>query len=111
MQTMCEGWGVLAAAGDIDASLAPELQRLVSTALHHSGWRLIVDMRGVGFLDSTGIGIITEAAKGARANGGDLRLVRPQPLISRVLEITGLDRVISCHASVAEAAAAPLPAD
>jgi anti-sigma B factor antagonist len=73
--------------GEIDL---PEREKLRDRLCALDG-TVIVDLDGVTFLGSTGLGILAGARNRLRANGGDLFLRSPQAHIRRVLEITGLD--------------------
>ena len=57
----------------------------------------MLDLEGVDFLDSTGLGTIVSALKRARTHGGDLRLVCTEARITRLFEITGLDKAVPLH--------------
>src|SRR3954454_24286310 len=103
------GWGILTPIGEIDGYWAPRFRDQISELLAEHDQRLVVDLGRVGFLDSTAIGVMIGAMKRARALHGDVRIVNPQPFVARVLEITGLHRVIASYSSIEEAAAAPTP--
>jgi anti-anti-sigma factor len=53
-----------------------------------------VDMRAVGFLDSSGIGVLVAARRAAAARGATLSLVEPTPTVRMVLEIANLDGIL-----------------
>jgi anti-sigma B factor antagonist len=95
---------VLVVRGEVDLSSAPQLrQRLLGLAT--GGPRtVVVDLTGVSFIDSTGLGVLVSALKRLRAEGGDLRLAVDRPQIAKVLEITGLDTVFLVAPTVEEAA-------
>ena len=97
---------VLSAHGEIDVATAPLLrQEIVEIASAGSG-PLVIDLEGVDFLDSTGLGVIVSGLKRFRTLGGDVLLVSTRPGILRVFEITGLTQVFAIHATVAAAVAA-----
>ncbi len=79
--------------GEIDLSTAPQLQRelLESVAGNQV---LVVDLRGVTFIDSTGVGVLFRTAKQVTAAGGELRLVCGPGPVRRVLKVSGLDRLV-----------------
>lgn len=96
---------VAAVDGRLDLLTAQEvkrqLQEAVATGLH----RLVVDLHGVPFIDSSGLGALIGALKATRIAGGDLRIARPGDQVRYVLEISMLDRVLMCHATVEDALA------
>ena len=92
--------------GEIDVYTAPKLkERLVSLA-DSGSYQLIVDMEGVEFLDSTGLGVLVGGLKRVRAHDGWIDLVCTQSRILRIFRITGLNKVFSIYDTVAEATAA-----
>ena len=68
---------VISVAGEIDLYTAPKLQSELMRRLNDSPIRLIVDMSGVEFCDSTGINVLLAAHRHARERGGELQLARP----------------------------------
>jgi anti-sigma B factor antagonist len=55
---------------------------------------VVVDLFGVPFVDSSGLGVFAATCKRLRAAGGDLRLRSPQDHVRRVLELTGLESLV-----------------
>jgi anti-sigma B factor antagonist/stage II sporulation protein AA (anti-sigma F factor antagonist) len=80
----------LVAVGEVDLSTAEVLGEALTGVLGRSVPVVVVDLAGVGFLDSTGIATLVQARNQFTANGGTLSVVNPQPLVRRVLEITGV---------------------
>ncbi len=94
---------VLSVSGEIDVATAPQLREELLKAVHEGRGTVVLDLLGVTFLDSTGLGVIVGGLKRARSNDGDLVLVVDNRSILKVLEITGLTRVFSVHATVDDA--------
>lgn len=69
---------------------------------------LVVDLSGVGFMDSTGLGVLVGALRLARLHNGSLHLVGPRERIHRIMAITGLDSVFEFADSRSEAIALAL---
>ncbi|HET6949000.1 MAG TPA: STAS domain-containing protein [Acidimicrobiales bacterium] len=88
------GWTVVSAYGELDVATSPELREVFVRLVGEGATRLVLDLEGVDFVDSTGLGTIVSALKRARTHGGDLRLVCTQPRIARLFEITGLDKAV-----------------
>jgi anti-anti-sigma factor len=79
---------VVALRGELDASTSGELaDHLVGPP----GSLVVVDLLGLTFVDSSGLGAIHAARRKVLADGGNLVVCRPKPAVLRVLEITGLD--------------------
>ncbi len=96
-------WAVLAVRGEVDVYTAPRLRERLIEIISRGARRVVVDLEGVDFLDSTGLGVLVGALKRLRSNDGELDLVCTQPRIRKVFEITGLTKVFSIHESVEEA--------
>ena len=94
---------VLTLAGELDLYSAPELERALAESLDAGARTIVLDMLGVTFLDSTGLGVVTGAAKRARSAGGELVLVIDRQDVLRVFRITGLDRFLTLRPSLAAA--------
>src|SRR6266852_6106115 len=98
------GVTVLAPSGRLDVVGAPALKEAVSEAMKKNGHpRLVIDMEGVTFVDSSGLGSVVSALKQVRTSKGDLRLAAPNQQVRVVLELTTLDRVFPYFATVEEA--------
>jgi anti-sigma B factor antagonist len=86
---------ILSVSGEIDLYTAPTLQSELMSALSPGQVRLIVDMSGVDFCDSTGINILLAAHRHARERGGELQLARLGSATRKVLQVTGLESVFT----------------
>ena len=105
-----DGATVVEVAGELDLHSAPQLRAELTRAIESSAPpRVIVDLSGVTFLDSTGVGVLVGALKRAREADGKLHFCNPQPRVCRVFEITGLVGVLPLF-STREAALAALGA-
>jgi anti-sigma B factor antagonist len=96
---------VLEVAGEVDVYTAPGLRDRISDLLDGGQHRLVVDLGGVEFLDSTGLGVLVAGLNRAREVGGSLSLVCPQERVLKLFRITGLDEVFTVHGTVDEALA------
>jgi anti-sigma B factor antagonist len=84
---------LITADGEIDLHTEPLLRKALFTALaHDSAHTVLVDISGVTFLDSTGIGALVKAHHAAAGTNRTVRLRNPQPLATRVLRVTGLEQ-------------------
>ena len=66
---------------------------------------LVVDLQGVTFMDSTGLGVLVGRLKLVRVQDGTLKLVCTSERILKVFAITGLDKVFQIFDSIDEALA------
>jgi anti-anti-sigma factor len=84
----------IALFGDVDLLRKVELLELTS-AFRNSGARdLDVDLRGVEFMDSTGIGALFRLRRLTEDRGGTLRLVAPRRPVRRALDVAGLTELV-----------------
>ena len=100
-----DDWVLARVAGDVDVATAPRLREQLVRLISDGQAKVVLDLDGVDFLDSTGLGVIVGVLKRARTHGGDLRLVCTKQSIRKVFEITALDRTMPLAES-AEAALA-----
>ncbi|MGH9072207.1 MAG: STAS domain-containing protein [Acidimicrobiales bacterium] len=81
---------VVGLSGELDLYSAPRLRDRLDE-LVVEGWAIIVvDLDQLAFMDSSGISVLVNSAKRARASGGELRLVCTQARLIKLFEITGL---------------------
>jgi anti-sigma B factor antagonist len=102
-----DGW-VLAPRGEVDLASVPALQTALDAMARVGFMRLVLDLRGVSFMDSTGLAAIVAADLRARQGGRQLILVcRGQ--VKRLFELAGIDRHLNLAESVPTAPAHPEP--
>lgn len=83
----------LVVSGEVDVHTAPQLRHAADEVLaRRSDLRL--DMSGVGFIDSSGLGVLVSITEAARKAGGDLVVVAPSRAVVRLLELSGLTQHI-----------------
>jgi anti-sigma B factor antagonist len=104
ISTALEGGScVVTVAGEVDIYTSPELKGALANAAADGCTLVVVDLTGVSFIDSSGLGVLVGALRRAREAGGDLRLVAGDDAVSRIMKITGLDKVFSMHATADDA--------
>ena len=102
---------VVTLRGELDAHDAPRLKTDFGKAIEEAGGlaaapRVVLDLAGVAFLDSTVLGTIVGALRRIREADGKLVVVLPETPARRIFEITGLTKIFDIHASESEALAA-----
>ncbi|CAN5249177.1 anti-sigma factor antagonist BldG [soil metagenome] len=95
-----DGWSVLAVGGEIDVATAPRLREQLIGLVTGGRHRIVVDLGGVDFIDSTGLGVLIGALKRVRSRNGELVLVCTDARVLKVFDITGLDQVFRLVPSV-----------
>jgi anti-anti-sigma factor len=98
-----DGYVTLQVAGEIDLATAPTLRDAALEALRHHGTTLRVDLGDVTFMDSTGLEVLLATRRRAELEGGSLTLCRLNPMVRRVIDVTGLDRLFTIAADESSA--------
>jgi len=98
-----DGVFVLRPRGEIDVYTAPHLKEEIVSAMDAGNKQLIVDLSQVGFMDSSGLGVLVSALKRTKDVGGALRLVCSDDRILKIFRITGLTKVFSIDGGLDEA--------
>ena len=96
---------MLTVAGELDVVGGPDLRQAVMVEVRNGNAHLVLDLTGVDFIDSFGLGVVVGALKRTRLLDGDLRLVVAEPRVRRVFEVCDLDRVLELHLTVEDAVA------
>lgn len=100
-----DGAHVIAAAGEIHVTTAPELSKRLNAAIGGGRTRLVLDFSGVEFIDSTGLSVLLNALRRLTLSRGALSLVCTNPTVLRLFEITRLDATFDIVATREEALA------
>ena len=81
--------------GELDMATAPELEQAVMPRLRDGGW-VVLDLRSLDFIDSSGLRVVVGAHRSAEERGGRFTCVRGAPgsTVHRIVEIAGIDGVI-----------------
>jgi anti-sigma B factor antagonist len=98
---------VVSVHGELDLDAADHLREALQKG-DRPGHRVVLDLVGATFVDSTALGIISGAAKQLDGSGGSLTVVASDPRIIRIFKLTGLDRRVRVESSLAEAIAQKL---
>ena len=96
-------WTVVEVKGEVDLYTAPRLKERMADLTAQGRSQLAVDLEGVEFMDSTGLGVLIGGLKRCREAGGTLALLRPREPVRKVLTITGLDKVFPIHDTLEQA--------
>ena len=94
---------VIALAGEVDLYTAPEFKQQLLEVIEQGAKDVVVDFSGTTFIDSTTLGVLVGGVKRLRTNDGQLSLVCSDRNITKIFEITGLDRVFTIYANREEA--------
>ena len=94
---------LIALAGEVDLYTAPEFKQQLLEVVGQGGKDVVVDFSGTTFIDSTTLGVLVGGVKRLRQNGGQLALVSTDRNITKIFEITGLNKVFPIYDSRDEA--------
>jgi anti-sigma B factor antagonist len=90
---------VIELGGEVDLYTAPEFKERMVGLIDAGKKRIVVDLSKATFIDSTTLGVLVGGVKRLRPAGGSLALVCTDENITKIFEITGLDRVFPIHDS------------
>jgi len=90
-----DGRTVVVPRGELDMASAPELEGAVMPPLEAGAW-VVLDLRSLQFIDSSGLRVVVGAHRSAQAGPGRFTVVRglPGTTVHRIVEIAGIDTVI-----------------
>src|SRR3954453_15982162 len=94
---------VISLAGEVDLYTAPGFKQELLEVIGQGGKQVVVDFSDTTFIDSTTLGVLVGGVKRLRSNDGQLSLVCNDRNITKICEITGLDRVFPIYAPRREA--------
>ncbi|MDR0482440.1 MAG: STAS domain-containing protein [Cellulomonadaceae bacterium] len=89
--------------GKFNLVTAPLMKDRIDELLKDGKANVVVDLHAVDFIDSSGLGALIGGLKGARQQGGDLRIADAADQVRAVLKLTNLDRILTPFATVEEA--------
>jgi anti-anti-sigma factor len=93
-------------AGEIDLATVAPLREATTTAIASRDYdRLIFDLSGVTFIDSSGLHVLAQAQRALGRDGGATLVICAAPNVRKVFELTGLDRLLQIVSDRAEALA------
>ena len=96
---------LVAVSGEIDLFTAGDLKARLALPIEAGRSRIVVDLTGVTFIDSSGLGVLIGAQKQLMRSKGGLVIVCHDRTIVNTFKITGLDRVFEIVPSRADATA------
>ncbi len=96
---------VISLSGEVDLYTAPEFKQQLLDVIARGAKYVVVDFSDTTFIDSTTLGVLVGGVKRLRTNDGQLSLVCSDRNITKIFEITGLDRVFTIYGSRDDAVA------
>ncbi len=96
----CDGAHVVFVRGEIHMTTVPDLSMRVTAAIDAGNTRLVLDLTGVEFIDSTGLSVLLSGLRQAEQAHGALALVCANPTVLRLFQITSLDKTFAIFAGL-----------
>ncbi|WIB01510.1 STAS domain-containing protein [Curtobacterium sp. MCBA15_012] len=88
---------VLECSGRLNMVSAGTFRETVATVVDGGRARLVVELSGVEFMDSSGLGALVGCLKTARQAGGDLRIAAPSEQVQMVLKLSNIDKILRTY--------------
>lgn len=85
---------IVSATGELDLLSSPMLERELEKAYDLDGELILLDLRGLTFMDSTGLHLLVKAQQHAEEAGRPLALTRGGDQVQRVLDLTGVADIV-----------------
>jgi anti-sigma B factor antagonist len=98
---LVNGCTVCRPVGELDAFTVSQFRQALAELA--SAPKLLIDLAGVPFVDSAGLGALIGGIRRVRELGGDVAVACPRPTLTRLLHTTGFDRIVTVASSVDEA--------
>lgn len=92
---------VVKVSGELDLSTAEQFKLQIEQDIKQ--WKtknLILDLNGVNFIDSSGLGVILGRYKTVTQNNGNMAIVKPKASVKKILELSGILRIIKIYKDV-----------
>jgi len=89
----------------LDATNASDLKREFLRIFVEETPRIILDLKNISYVDSTGLGAILFGVRNSKNYAGQIKLVNPQPKVQKLIDIAQLQRVLEIFPSVEDALA------
>jgi anti-sigma B factor antagonist len=85
--------------GEIDVYTSPKVKEALNDLIQKGNYNIIVNLEGVSYIDSTGLGVLIGALKRVKENNGDIKLVCTNLQIKKIFDITGLIKIFEIYDS------------
>ncbi len=95
---------VVSIEGDVDLQSSPEVRKVLLEAVARKT-SVVVDMSGIGYIDSSGVASLVEALQTARKGGTDFSLAALSDGAKRVLQLARLDKIFTIYDALDDALA------
>jgi anti-sigma B factor antagonist len=91
--------------GDIDINSSPEIRDSFEKVIKNKAMKVLVNLNGVSYVDSSGLATLVEMLKKTRSYGGRLRISNLAPKVKSLFEITKLEKLFEIFDTAEDAIA------
>lgn len=91
--------------GEIDVYTSPKVKEIITELIEKGNFHLVINLEGVRYIDSTGLGVLIGALKKVREKDGSINLVCNNPQIKKIFNITGLVKIFGIYKNEEDALA------
>ncbi|MBN1696356.1 MAG: STAS domain-containing protein [Spirochaetales bacterium] len=81
---------ILDLEGELDLYTSADLKKVFDSLSKKDNINLLVNMKNVSYIDSTGVGVIVRAIRDMKNNGRNLKVIQMQPQVKRVFELSNI---------------------
>lgn len=99
-----DGTAVVGVEGEVDLYTGPLLWERLSTVIDEGWRRVVVDLEGMRFIDSTGLSVLVMTLRRLEEVGGELVLRSPCRMASKLFQLTGLSQLVEIEGGEAAVA-------
>lgn len=89
--------------GEIDVYTSPKLKESLTKLIEKGKYNIIIDLEGVRYIDSTGLGVLIGTLKKVREHNGTISIICCNPQIKKIFNITGLIKIFGIYKTAEEA--------
>jgi anti-sigma B factor antagonist len=89
--------------GELDLSTAPELRAELKRLIGEGAKHLLLDLRDVTFIDSSGLVVFIYVRRRLLQKEGSFALINPNAAVKKILSIAGLDQIFETYVAMADA--------
>jgi len=84
----------------LDANVSDQLKNLMIDLIEKNKYKIVINLSGTKYVDSSGLGAIVSRISVTRSNKGDVRLVTQTKSILDLLDLTRLNKILKCYDEV-----------
>ncbi|MHB2018723.1 MAG: STAS domain-containing protein [Candidatus Xenobia bacterium] len=100
---LSEGVYAVEVQGEIDVYTSPRVKETINELIEGSHYNFVINLEGVRYIDSTGLGVLIGALKKVREHNGRIVLICTNPQIKKIFNITGLIKIFEIYKDEEEA--------